>query len=224
MEVWLAETDSELAASYLTRDILSGALPPRGKLKVRDLSGKYEIGPTPLREALSKLAARGLVEQEGQRGFRVPAVTREHLLDITHTRQVIEGEAFRLAMEHGRRDWEDEVSGSFFMLRRVAGRQAPTEAWLDEYEDRHHRFPRALLAACPFATLRGYCDELYAQKTRYRRFLRSLGHRNDGVLERHEELADAAQARDADRGTAAIQAHIGSTAHGLLHVLDGPTE
>ncbi len=216
----MAETDSEAAAALLTRDILSGLLPPREKLKVRDLSDRYEIGPTPLREALSRLAARGLVEQEGQRGFRVPAVTRKHLLDITHTRQVIEAEAFRLAIEHGDQAWEDEVTGSLEVLRRAARRQEGTEAWLDAYEQRHHRFHVALIRACPHATLRGYCDELYDQKTRYRRFLRSLNHPMDGVIEMHERLTDCALARDAVRGMAEIRAHIGSTATSLLAILD----
>lgn len=214
------ETDSETAVTFLTRDILAGALAPRHKLKLRELSDRYEIGPTPLREALSRLAARGLVEQEGQRGFRVPPVTRQHLLDITHTRQVIEAEAFRLSMQHGDQAWEDEVSASIEILRRAMRRHEPTEAWLDDYEGRHHRFHRALIAACPFATLLGFCDELYAQKTRYRRFLRSLGHGEDGLLGRHEQLAELALARDADAGTAAIQGHIGQTAKALLDLLE----
>lgn len=213
-------TDSNTAAAWLTRDILTGVLPPLRKLKLRELSDRYEIGPTPLREALSRLAARGLVEQHDQRGFSVPPVTRAHLLDITHTRQVIESEAFRLAMAEGDRAWEDEVSASIGILRRVMGRQEPTEAWLDEYEERHHRFHRALIAACPFATLRGMCDALYEQKTRYRRFLLSLGTREDGVLGSHERLAELALARDPVAGTAALREHIGTTATGLLQVLD----
>lgn len=217
----MAETDSDAAAACLTRDILSGALPPSRKLKLRDLSTRYDLGPTPLREALSRLAARGLVEQEGQRGFRVPPVTRSHLLDITHTRQVIEAEAFRLAIEHGDAAWEDEVSASLQVLRRAAERQEPTEAWLDGYEARHHRFHQALIAACPFATLRSFCDELYSQKTRYRRFLKSLGNPMDGGIELHEHLADCALARDAARGATEIQVHIGSTAKALLQLLDG---
>ncbi len=217
----MAETDSAAAAAHLTRDILSGALPPSRKLKLRDLSSRYELGATPLREALSRLAARGLVEQEGQRGCRVPPVTRAHLVAITHTRQVIEAEAFRLAMAHGDAAWEDEVSASLEVLRRAALRQQPGEAWLDGYEQRHHRFHRALIAACPFATLRGFCDELYSQKTRYRRFLNSLGDPMDGAIEMHERLAACARAREAERGAAEIQLHIGSTAKNLLELLDG---
>lgn len=215
----MGDTNSQAAAALLTRDILSGVLPP-GRLKVHDLSARYDIGPTPLREALSRLAARGLVEQHGQRGFRVPPVTREHLLDITHTRQVVEAEAFRLAIEHGGRAWEDDVSASLMILRRVLERQDATEAWLDEFEVRHHRFHRALVSACPFATLRGFCDELYEQKTRYRRFLRGLGGDVQAIVAMHERLAACALDRDPARGTLEIAAHIGHTAAALLSLID----
>ena len=188
-EGYLGETESQAAAAVLTRDILSGALPPNGKPKVRDLSARYEIGPTPLREALSRLAARGLVERQGQRGFRVPPATRERLLNITHTRQVVEAEAFRLAVEHGG-GGEDDVSASLLILRRASERHEPTEAWLDAYEERH------------------------------RRFLRSLGSLQDGVIDMHQRLADRTLARDAAGGIAEIKAHIGSTATALLTILD----
>ena len=215
----MAETDSDAAAAWLTRDILSGVHPPRGKLKVRDLSGRYDIGATPLREALSRLAASGLVEQEGQRGFRVPPVTREHLLDITHTRQVIEAEAFRLAMAHGEAAWEDEIAASMSVLERAARRRQATEAWLDEYEARHHRFHRALIAACPYKTLLAFCDNLYAQTTRYRRVMASLGGVWDQTVPAHQRLADCAHGRDPARGMDMIRDHIGSTARDLLDVI-----
>ncbi len=148
-------------------------------------------------------------------------MTRAHLLDITHTGQVIEAEAFRLAMAHGDAAWEDEISASLEVLRRAAQRQEPPAAWLDGDEARPPPVPPARPAAGPFAPRRGFCDELYSQKTRYRRFLKSLGNPVDGVIEMHERLADCALARDAERGTTEIQVHIGSTAKSLLQLLDG---
>ncbi|MDT8264202.1 GntR family transcriptional regulator, partial [Roseomonas sp. DSM 102946] len=77
---------------------MSGVLPPRSRLRLRELSALYGLGTTPLREALARLAAEGIVVLEGQKGFSVPPVTREHLLDVTRSRQVVEPEALRLAM------------------------------------------------------------------------------------------------------------------------------
>ena len=57
----------------LREDILSGRLPPGLKLKLRDLAESYGAGGSPMREALSKLAAEGLAERLEHRGFRVAA-------------------------------------------------------------------------------------------------------------------------------------------------------
>lgn len=208
-----------MAVRHLTRDILAGVLPPDHKLKIKELSGRYSIGPTPLREALSQLAARGLVAQEGQKGFRVPPVTRAHLLDITHTRQVVEAEALRLALQQGDRAWEDEIVASFHLFRREVEHHEPTERWLDAYEARHHRFHRALIAACPYASLKSFCDDLYSQKTRYRRFLKSLDQSQDLVVSAHERLMSRALTRSVDAAIDEIKQHIGVTAQQLLALL-----
>ena len=66
---------SETAVDMLRHDIVAGVLKPDTKLKMRELKARYGMGGSPLREALAQLAARGLVSQEPQRGFRVPALS-----------------------------------------------------------------------------------------------------------------------------------------------------
>jgi len=215
-------TAAEAAAHRLRQDIVAGGLAPDARLRLRDLIARYGIGATPLREALSRLAAKGFVHFEAQKGFSVPPITRAHLLDITRTRQIIEPEALRLAMEHGDAPWEDEIVASLSLLRREIERRAPTEAWLDAYELKHHRFHRALIAACPLPTLRGYCDELYIQKTRYRRLMKSALPDWSHVVRAHEDLASHILARDIAAATAAIRWHIGTTAEAVLALLGEP--
>ncbi len=56
-----------------------GRLAPGAKLKIELLQERYQVGATPLREALSLLCATGLVERIEQRGFRVARVGAEEL-------------------------------------------------------------------------------------------------------------------------------------------------
>jgi DNA-binding GntR family transcriptional regulator len=215
-------TATEAAARLLRADILAGVLPPATPLRLRMLADRYNIGATPLREALSRLAAQGVVVSEGQRGFSVPPVTRAHLTDITASRQLVEPEALRLAMRHGDAAWEDEIVASFYLLKRELERRISSdEAWLDAYEAKHHRFHRALIAACPLDAVKGFCDALYEQKTRYRRVLKQAGMFSDGAVAAHEELMRLTLARDAAQATAALAQHIGTTAEAVLRVLEG---
>ena len=94
------------------------------------------------------LAAEGFVVFEGQKGFSVPPVTRAHLLDITRSRQFVEPEALRQAMEAGDAAWEDGIVASLSLLGREVARRTAEPAWLDAYEAKHHRFHHALIAAC----------------------------------------------------------------------------
>lgn len=212
-------TLSETAARRLRQDIVGGGLPPATRLRLRDLSARYGLGATPLREALARLAAEGFVVLEGQKGFSVPPVTRAHLLDITRSRQVVEPEALRLAMEHGRAAWEDGIVASLSLLRlEIARRDPASEEWVDAYEARHHRFHSALIAACPLPSLLRFCDDLYLQKTRYRRLMETAHQDWAAMLAVHEALAESILAR-AEAAPALLASHIGVTAEQVLALL-----
>ncbi len=221
-EATLSEaTLAEAAARRLRRDIVSGSLPPEARLRLRDLTVKYGLGATPLREALARLAAEGLVVLEGQKGFSVPPVTRAHLDDITRSRQIAEAEALRLAMADGDAAWEDGIVAALSLLRHEVARRDPgSEDWLDRYESRHHRFHAALVAGCPLPSLKRFCDDLYIQKTRYRRVIKSAVQDWKLMLAEHERLAELTLARD-PAAAGALVVHIGRTAEQVLELLDG---
>lgn len=211
-------TAVEAATLRLRDEIVAGALPPEARLRLRDLAARTGYGATPLREALSRLAAEGFVVFEGQKGFSVPPVTRAHLLDITASRQFVEPEALRQAMQAGDAAWEDEIVASLSLLGREVERRTADPAWLDTYEAKHHRFHRALVAACPLVSLRAFCDELYMQTTRYRRLMKAAAHDWPRMVAAHQRLADLVLARDA-AAQQALHDHIGSTAKRVLDML-----
>jgi GntR family transcriptional regulator, carbon starvation induced regulator len=73
---------STLASSMydlLRDDIRHGRFPPGEKLRIDSLMELYEVGRTPVREALNRLAAEALIDQEDQRGFRTRPVSAEDL-------------------------------------------------------------------------------------------------------------------------------------------------
>lgn len=214
-----AATATEAALRHLKRDIMSGALAPDSRLKMRELKVRYGIGASPMREALAQLTAEGFVRQCAQKGFRVPPVSTEELIDITKTRQLVEGEALRLAIRHADAAWEEEIVASFHVLERVIERYKAGNDDRDYFEDRHHRFHRALIAACPLQAMREFCDDLYVRKTRYRRLLSTYGFSSKEVIAEHRLLMDAVLARDVSRAQRAIRAHIGITADVIAEVL-----
>ena len=71
MDGHAATTLADRAAQVVGEEILSGRLAAGSRLHIRQLAERTGIGPTPLREGLSRLLARGLVVAVEQRGFRV---------------------------------------------------------------------------------------------------------------------------------------------------------
>jgi GntR family carbon starvation induced transcriptional regulator len=212
-------TSTEAAVRKLKQDIMSGALAPDSQLKMRELKSRYGIGASPMREALAQLAAEGFVHQRAQKGFRVPPVSIEELIDITKTRQFLEGEAVRLAIENASPEWEEEIVASYHVLERAIVLMKSGEKERDYFEERHHRFHRALISACPLDSMRNFCDELYIRKTRYRCLLGGYGFTAKEVIAEHRELMEAVLSRRISRAQQVIRTHIAITNDVIAEVL-----
>ena len=89
------------ALSRLRADIIACRLMPNERLRVEALRERYGMSISPLREALMRLEAEGLVELEQNKGFRVSEVSQENLRDLMRTR--IEIEIHRVALVFGKR-------------------------------------------------------------------------------------------------------------------------
>jgi DNA-binding GntR family transcriptional regulator len=175
-------------------DILHCRLRPRARLIFRDLKEIYGTGVGPIREALMRLAADGLVVFEDHKGFTVAPVSREELEDIAITRCELEGFALRLAMERGDDSWESNVVARLYELTK-----RPTytvEGELDvEWERRHDEFHRALYASCGLNWLQTFCRVLAERAYRYRHLLLDKVDRERDHRREHEAIADAAMNR-----------------------------
>ena len=73
----------------LRRDVLDGELKPGSRLRFEEMKAKYGVGISPLREALTRLAAEKLVILEEHKGFRVAPISAEDLCDILFMRKEI---------------------------------------------------------------------------------------------------------------------------------------
>lgn len=73
---------SEIAYRKLRERILSGELKAGAALKERDLCAELGISRTPVREALRRLSADGLVDMQPRRSIRVSSFDEEELAEI----------------------------------------------------------------------------------------------------------------------------------------------
>lgn len=78
--------------------IADGSIPPGSRLSPTALAADYGISHIPVREALTYLNAAGYVDHRHRLGFSARNLSSEDLADIYHWRQVLENEAYRMAV------------------------------------------------------------------------------------------------------------------------------
>ena len=217
-----AETLSERTTQLLQNDIISGELEPGVRLAVSDLAARYGVSSSPVREALSRLAARNMVTAVGRRGFRVRKLSFEDLADITHVRILVESEALRMSMLYGGDTWETGVISALYLLRlNVERAGADFGKGGEEFDRLHHSFHAALIAGCGSKRLMEQAEDLYNQAFRYRLTSMRRMADADSFIDMHEVLAKTAIDRDEQRAIALLRDHLNST---LANVYpEGPT-
>src|SRR6266851_228641 len=116
-----AGTTADAVYEALRRSILDGDLAPGQRLRSDALANDLAVSRTPVREALRKLEAEGLV-QASRSGLVVRQLTEEDLTEIFYVREALEGMAARLAAENATRAEIDELHALFEDMEAVAAR------------------------------------------------------------------------------------------------------
>jgi DNA-binding GntR family transcriptional regulator len=93
----LESTKADEIALKIEEAIVSGELPPGTVLRQEQLSERFAVSRTPIREALRRVAALGLVSFVPNRGVRVRTLSREELREAFLVRAELESLATELA-------------------------------------------------------------------------------------------------------------------------------
>lgn len=214
-------TVAEAIYRRLRDDIVWGHLAPGAPLRSDDLRATYEVGVSPLREALTRLAAERLVTAVGQRGFSVAPLTSEDVQDTKVTRLIIEREALARSIKAGDVAWETGVVASFHALSRLPIPKRPGPA-SENWAIFHRQFHMALIAACGSRWLMELAGLLFDQAERHRVVRARLGPeaklRRDIETE-HRDIFQAALDRDVAAALRALEIHYETTAQLVVSAL-----
>jgi GntR family transcriptional regulator, carbon starvation induced regulator len=211
--------------AQIRADIVACALLPNQRLTLETLRGRYGAGFSPIREALMRLAAEGLVQLEQNKGFRVAGVSRESLYDLMQARIEIDGIALRWSIDNGGVDWEADLIAAFHRLSRHSKlRRSQPGKLSGEWAKEHRAFHHALVAACNSPTILAIRENLFDKAERYVALsILSKAPPRDDVAE-HEQIMAAALARNVGRAIAASREHIQRTADKVAKSLENHFE
>ncbi|HEY8860790.1 MAG TPA: GntR family transcriptional regulator, partial [Candidatus Limnocylindria bacterium] len=87
-----------MVTTALRDAILSGELRPGERLRQEELADRLRVSRIPLRDALRRLEAEGLVQIGPRRGAQVSSLDRAGVLEIYEIRSALEPELMRRAV------------------------------------------------------------------------------------------------------------------------------
>lgn len=191
-------------------DIIEGVLTPGQRLRAADLTARYGVSATPLREALQRLAAQNLVEIDPRLGATVAEISLTDLRDIYWLRELLEGMALQRSIERGDEAWVANVTAAWERFKTHAGKQRTgTASDALEWSEAHRAFHEALFAACDSEWLLRFVGILYDHSERYR--MLSVRSQLRNTLQEHEGIYRPAVERRPDEAIAWLRRHLANT-------------
>lgn len=214
-------TQTEAAYQTLHDDIIAGVREPGERLKIERLKALYGIGPTPIREALQRLSADGLVLAAGNRGFSVAPLEATELRDLNDARTALEVQAVGLAMARGDAEWEAVIVGAAHRLRKIDEELKSGAGSMDDWSRANEAFHLAIVSACGSRWLLRLRRILNDQYERYRRASVQLRPQDRDLAFEHQGIMNAVLDRDTRNAGKLTADHFNETTRVLVDELGG---
>ena len=204
-------TKAEAVYDEIRRRILRGILPPASPLNQDALAPELGVSVTPVREAVRRLEAEGLVQVHAHRSVVVSPLSLSELSEIYDVRLQLDPHAAAVAT----------TKASEEALARIE-QMARTEVSRDPLEQAtiNRAFHRAIYAECGNGLLIEILDGLWERTDRYRIMLVSTEVDVKVVVREHLEIVAAMHSRRSRQVAKLIRAHVMKARTSIESALD----
>ena len=191
------------AYERLKREILQGVLPPGYQAPEPDIASRLGMSRTPVREALIRLEAEGLIDLVPRRGAKVVAISRKDICEIFQILAVLEALA---AGEAAGREGRDRILEEFEHLLAESDLALKSEdigTWA-QLDDSFHRLIAEICGNDRLeAEITGLLDQIYRANS----VLLRLNKAPAANAEDHRKIVEAIASGDAETATDVAKAH-----------------
>jgi DNA-binding GntR family transcriptional regulator len=189
--------------THLREEILSGELPAGSELQEVALSKTLGVSRGPIREAIGRLAAEGLVTVRPRRGAVVRALSSDEFIEAYQVREALETMAVRLAVP---KLTDDNVAALEREIDEMSACGASED--VQGFFDANTAFHLVFFDVAGNRMLADLYRHLRGQIDRHR--LRSLELRGDvsRSIAEHKAILRAAKAGDVERAVHLVSEHI----------------
>lgn len=203
----LAPTAAARACDALRRQIISFELPPDTIISRSELAKEFGLSQTPVRDALQKLEAEGLVKIYPQSKTIVTRIDPGQIAEAVFLRRAIEIQIVRHLAESITPETLEQLR-TIVSLQSTAAKQ---ENAIGAFQDLDEAFHKTMIAAVGFPNL----HHLIQSKSGHLNRLRYLDmwdkKKINRILKDHKVIIEALSERNPDGAADAIREHLGQT-------------
>jgi DNA-binding GntR family transcriptional regulator len=176
---------------HLREQILTGKIAPGEKIVIRKVQGEFDISHIPVREALGRLEAEGLVLNLPRRGAIAAPVSVGELVDIYDLRRIIEPE---FAVRSAKVMVDSQVEAIRVALDATdRASKAPNS---ERFIRANRRFHEAIVGPGSNPTIARTLTHLWRMSDRYLRLGMAIPDSVDVACRQHHEIFKAMRSRD----------------------------
>ncbi len=204
----------DVIADDLRDRILSGEMAEGETIRQEALAAEYDVSRMPIREALRRLDAEGLVQLTNNRGASVTRHSLSEIGEIFDLRSLIEVDLFRRAIPN--MTAADFARCETLLADMEASYDADDVAAWGAQNSAYHA---ALYAAAGRELTNDVLQRINLLSDRYIRMHLSVMRRREPARKEHRRLLDLARAGKVEDGCALLAEHIGRTGTQLLTMI-----
>ncbi|KAA5610032.1 GntR family transcriptional regulator [Rhodovastum atsumiense] len=202
--------EGETLADHVLRQIqaaiVKGDMAPGSKISEPELARAYGISRGPLREALHRLEGQKLLVRVPHVGARVVSLSRQELGELYQIRELLEGQACRLAAERMLPEQVEALRGVLREHERDEAFQAGRGYYQQEGDfDFHYRIVQG---SGNRMLIRLLCDDLYQLARMYRIQYSATPNRPAQAFAEHHRILDAIAEGDGELAEMLMRRHI----------------
>jgi DNA-binding GntR family transcriptional regulator len=213
-------TAVERAYEAIRNGIVSGEHPAGGRLREEELAERIGVSRTPVREALRRLDAEGLVDFMPNRGAHVAAWSDEDVRDIFALRALLESFGARLAAARIDREALAGLRALCDAMDQALAGAAPDH--FQRVAELNSRFHQGILAASGSKRLPLLVASLVEAPLMYRTFRRYSSEQVTRSMSHHRELLAALEIGDGEWAESVMRSHVLAARN--IHPAEGPTK
>ena len=200
---------TEAVYTRLKAEIEDGSFEPGQALTEIMLVAHTGASRTPVREALRRLAAEGLVDIGPRIGATVARISLRSVRELFDYRQLLEPAAIKMVVEESAAD--PSITAKF---KSIAERfsalegQPHSEGFVASYRELAEEFDATLIDCTPNYHLSRAIRELRPHSARLRRIAHTDHERLGNAVKEHIGMCDAIAAGEADNAAEALRLHL----------------